>query len=148
MHIAAFMLRAWLIAGVLSTGVPAWQHAHAASEPSHGHTHGHTHGRDHRHDQDGMGECHSHLHFWLLGVLFTVPVQSDDSDSNQEQTTFLVASPTVIDAAQPLHLVCPVLSISHVAEPALFVPSFRCIAAAAPPLCDAARHERSGVLLV
>lgn len=95
-----------------------------------------------------MDDCHCHRHFWLLGVVFTLPIEADDGDSHEEQTTFLVASPTVMDAVQPLHFVSPALSILHAGEPARIEATFRCRAASAAPLCDAARHERTGVLLV
>lgn len=138
------LLRIALAAGVLLTGVPAWQHAHAAGDKPHGHHHE----RDHEHNDDGMGDCHSHIHFWLLGVVFTLPVESDEGDSHEDQATFLVASPTVMDAVQPLHFFSPAFSILQAGEPARIEARFRCIAASVAPLCDAARHERSGVLLV
>lgn len=140
----SLLLRFALIVGVLLTGVPAWQHAHAAGDKPHGHHQDPGHGHDH----DGLAECHCHLHFWLLGVVFTLPVESDDSDSHEEQATFLVASPTVIDAVQPLNFVSGAVSILQAGEPARIEPTFRCIAASAAPLCDTARHERTGVLLI
>lgn len=140
----SLLLRLSLVFGVLFTGVPAWQHAHAAGDRPHAHRHG----QDHEHEHDGMEDCHCHRHFWLLGVVFTLPIESDDGDSHEEQTTFLVASPTVMDAVQPLHFVSPALSILQAGEPARIEATFRCLAASVAPLCDAARHERSGVLLV
>jgi hypothetical protein len=136
------LLKVWLVVGVLLTGVPAWQHAHAAGDQPHSH-----HG-DHAHGHDGMGASHSHLHFWLFGMNFTMPVESGDSDSQDGESTFLVSAATVLEAAQPLGLACFSEPTCAFGTQATTEASFRSITASAAPLCDTARHERSGVLIV
>ena len=146
-----------LIAVVLAVctlliGVPARQHAHAAGDRPHSHGHGHEHSRhvhEHGHEHDGLGSSYAHVHVTLFGVDFTLPANSDDDEGREERCTFLGQTPSGIELDR---------SASHfsvVAEPVfdfgeLFpvVATFRSIAASAAPLCDTARHERSGVLLI
>ena len=137
--VASRAVRLLMVGPLLFTGVPAWQHSHAAGNRPHSHAH----------DHDGFGESHAHLHVTLFGVEFTLPVESDDDDSDEGQSTFLVAAPTAIDPGQSLlHFAALVQPILNVGEPLQIESTFRCITASAAPLCDTARHERSGVQLI
>jgi hypothetical protein len=89
------------------------------------------------------------VHVTLFGVDFTLPAESGDDEKYDARCTFLGPEPGGIEIDP---------SASHfsvVAEPVFdcgellpMVATFRSIAASAAPLCDTARHERSGVLLI
>jgi hypothetical protein len=135
--------RVLLSAVLLLTGVPAWQHSHVHGDRPHSH-HGHRH-----HELDGISRSRAHLHVTLLGVDFTLPVPSDDDDqSAQGQPTYVVGAPVVVDVAHAAQPVFPVKPGPDLGEPCRCEPVFRCKTALAAPLCDTARHERSGVQLI
>lgn len=133
-----------LALNTLLMGVPARQHSHAAGDRPHSHGHG----QGHDCEEDGVGSSVAHMHVTLFGVEFTLPAESSDDDSHEGRATFLVTAPPTIDANPASHFAWfaqPVLDIVQTVQAA---PAFRCITASAAPLCDAARHERSGVLLI
>jgi hypothetical protein len=134
----------FLALNTLLIGVPARQHSHAAGDRPHSHGHG----QQHLHEQDGISSSVAHMHVALFGVEFTLPVESNDNDSHEGQATFLVASPPAIDMNQASHFAHLAQPVLDVGRPVQAVAIFRCIAASAAPLCDSARHERSGVLVV
>ena len=97
-----------------------------------------------------------HLHWNLLGVDFSVPVSEDEQPSDGSSAEELVVVPLVDSVPNPVldrggGVNCDSVTVQQpgldaaVDEP----PS---LTTAAPtqsaPLCDCARHERSGVLLV
>jgi hypothetical protein len=133
-----------LALNTLLIGVPARQHSHAAGDRPH--SHGHS--QRHQHEQDGMGSSVAHMHVALFGVEFTLPAESSDDASHEGHATFLVASPPAIDANQASHFAHLVQPVLDVGQPVQAVATFRCITASVAPLCDTARHERSGVLLI
>ena len=129
-------------------GVPARQHSHAAGDRPHSHVHAHQ-VHDHEHEHNGLGPSVAHTHVTLFGVDFTLPAESEDDASREDRCTFLGQTPSGIETDQSAS------RFSVVAEPEFdsgellpTVPTFRSIAASAAPLCDTARHERSGVLLI
>ena len=134
-----------LVAALLFAGLPAWEHAHAGGNRTH----------DHGHEHHGSGEPHAHFHVTLFGIEFTLPVESDgqdESDDNDDssagKSTYLVSAPASPDAAQSSLPLSPCLVLFDTAQVLQSLPTFHSKTAVAAPLCDAARHERSGVLLV
>jgi hypothetical protein len=96
-----------------------------------------------------MGTSQAHLHVSLFGIEFTLPVEQDDDDSDEGQPTHLIAAaPTIALAPSPSHFIAWTLPILDFGEPVPIAPTFRCKTAVAAPLCDTARHERSGVQLI
>jgi hypothetical protein len=141
------LLRIALSFGVLFIGVPAWRHSHAGGDRPHSHTHDRE--LDHCHETSGLEASHAHLHITLFGVEFTLPVEPQEDESDQGQSTLLVAAPTAMEPGQsPPHFIAVAQPTLRLGVPLQIVPSFRCITASAAPLCDTARHERSGVLLI
>jgi hypothetical protein len=141
---------------------PALQHAHADGETRHTHDApateireaGHKHSHVHPHTAELSGFC-SHLHFSVLGIAFTSLPPNPDDDSDQWPR--LVLSPlgggSVVgdlsgSECNPLVVVnmddrlAETRPISHWAD------RFASMPAVAAPLCDTARHERSGVQLI
>lgn len=162
-RILIVLLIANLASGALSA--PAWRHSHAISEHSpahgrtdghsHGHRHGHSHDHAHRHDAaETMGEpAVEHLHVMWFGILLTLPTSPDDS-SNRPSTLgewvpllsemlppqVVVASDVLgLDLFDAIELAVEIESPPR-AEP--FVPPKVSL------LCDTARRERSGVLII
>jgi hypothetical protein len=133
-------IRLLLVCPLLLLGVPAWRHSHPGGDRPHSAVHDDLHA--------GMGESHAHLHVTLFGVEFTLPVESDDEDAEEEQTAFLIAASIAIDTVPTSHFVVLAQPILDIGEPLQIVPTFRRITASAAPLCDTARHQRSGVLLI
>ena len=147
-----------LAVSTLFIGVPARQHSHAAGDRPHSHLHARHvhahdvdahHGHDHEHAHNGVDSSYAHVHVTLFGVDFTLPADSDDDENHDVRCTFLGPAPSGVETDQSNS------QLSVVAEPVMgagrplsIVPPFRSIAAAAAPLCDTARHERSGVLLI
>jgi hypothetical protein len=130
-----------LIAALLIAGVPAWKHAHPGGDRPHGHDH------KHEHEHEAAGEPHCHLHVVLFGVEFTLPADPDDDESEEGRPTYLVAAPATVSLAQAsLPAVACAMSLDA-PQPVRIVLSFHPKTASATPLCDTARHERSGVLL-
>ncbi len=134
-------IRFVLAAILLIAGLPiARQHSHAGGEMAHSHAHGH-----HHHDE---GPLQAHVHASLFGYEVSLPTP-DGEDPVDDQTLCLVVGPAVAPTAQAATFVdwsLPNILCVERATPA--VPSFGCITAEAAPLCDSARRERSGVLLV
>lgn len=169
-------MTAWLLAVLVvggSISPPAYRHAHAGGDIAHDHHfdgdhrhlethshhgHGHSHSHPHRHQADDPIAAEaptSHMHLAILGVELTLPTSERDDDSpdserdnlpvivqlshecvlsangqyrglNQEATSSAFGSSSFISAVKLQKYVPPT------ALPVL--------------LCDAARHERSGVL--
>lgn len=143
MRVANRLIRLLAAAVVMFGGMPAWQHSHAGGNRPHDHS------AADDHDHDCLAQSHTHLHGSLFGVEVTLPVDSDDHDSDQGQPTFLFAAPASVESGQThsqfVALAPPSLDICG---PLQTVPTFRCKTAIAAPLSDNARHERSGVQLI
>jgi len=143
--VTTLLFRVMLSIGLLFPGLPAWRHAHGGGNRPHDHRdHGHPADHDHR----GAGESHAHVHFSLLGVGFTLPMESDDDDSPRGGFTRLVAAPLVLDADFAFQIVSLAQPILDIGEPLPTAPGFRCIVVDTAPLCDSARRDRTGVLLI
>jgi hypothetical protein len=129
---------------VLFAGAPAWRHAHPNGNRPH------THSEHEHHDHAGLAECQAHVHVTLFGIELTLPVQSEDTDADEQgRVTYLVAACPTIEATQSCHYFDAVdHSLCDVDEPLQLAPTFRCKTPAATFLCDTARHERSGVQLI
>jgi hypothetical protein len=85
----------------------------------------------------------------LFGIEFTLPVEGDDDDSDEGQPTYLIAAaPTIALGPAPAHFIAWALPVLDLCEAVQIAPTFRCKTAVAAPLCDTARHERSGVQLI
>ncbi len=145
---------ALLVTAAFSTGM---QHAHPGGLSPHDH-----HGAaplDLRQPTDAGDEpawfaAPLHMHIFLLGFQFTLPAhdrEHEDSTGSGEQmlvvrligndvTDSAARVPTATVAALPVADFVAVFSA--VTAPDLGVANSQ----APPPLCDAARHERSGVL--
>ena len=141
------LIRTLLALAILGMGVPAWRHSHPDGDVHHRHERGHAH--QHGHHVAGMGASHAHLHVSLFGVEFTLPVENDDDDSEQGETSFLASCPTVVvpapSAADFAVVTRPCFGVGERSPDAA---TFRLIAASVAPLSDNARHERSGVQLI
>lgn len=143
MRATGLVIRSLIVGLLLFGNVPAWKHAHPGGDSLHSH-------HDHDCADHVAGASHAHTHFTLLGIEFTwpAPAESDD-EPEQGQPTFLVAAPSAVECGQtpshPLPLEVPILDG---VQPVQVAPQFRCKTASAAPLCDIARHERSGVLLI
>jgi hypothetical protein len=140
---ASFLLRLLISAMLLVAGVPVWKHSHEGGDRPHHHSR-------HEHHHHGLGQSQAHVHLAFFGVEFTMPVGSDDEDDapTPGQMTFLVAAPMApgVDYdSQFLLLPQPTLELGN-SSPC--EPAFRSKTVVAAPLCDTARHERSGVQLI
>jgi hypothetical protein len=147
-------------------GVDATQ-ANSAHRPINGqasHSHHHAavnsqHGRhDHSHRPISSGEISAtfdHYHAWFLGWTLTWPVseRSHPKDNNESQDPpyiGVITSISSVSALSGLPNLRAVISIDakpagwHVAA----IQQFRSLKRHAVPLCDTARHERSGVQLL
>jgi hypothetical protein len=143
---------------------PGQRHAHAAGDVPHNHDkqHAHDHSGDAHHhhttDQHGLSTpavkpaAVAHVHFacWLFDL--TMPVR-DESETEDNQPLYLVR---LIDDCLPTTIsgpnTHPVDMPSHLQSIAVDRPALARRATAPPDtavlLCDAARHERSGVQLL
>jgi hypothetical protein len=140
-----FLFRVLMSVGLLFPGLPGWRHAHAAGDLPHDHFE-HGHHASHKHQR--VGESHVHVHFTLLSVNFTFPVESSDDASPHGRVTLLVAASIALDVVSPSQVVSLAQPALEGGEVLSVVPTFRCIAVLAAPLCDTARRERTGVLLI
>jgi hypothetical protein len=143
----------FLTVSTLLIGVPARQHSHAVGDRPHSHDHahcGHTEdGQSHQHQHNGVGSSVAHVHVTLFGVDFTLPADSDDDENHDARCTFFGPAPNAIELDQSASDFSAVAEpVFDAGEPLAMVLTFRSIAASAAPLCDTARHERSGVLLI
>ena len=142
--------------GLLWGGSPRWRHSHIDGNVPHEHTEHdhseHSHLASHTHgDGHGNGslvESHAHVHFSLLGMNFTFPEGSDDDDSPHGRVTLLVWAPLALNAVSPSHVDLLAQQTLAIGEPLPLESLFRCIAVDASPLCDTARRDRTGVLLI
>jgi hypothetical protein len=164
-----------LSALVLAWGIapPAIRHGHEGGEDS---SHRHDAVAYHGHDHDDRGYFADeasqpadsgvsptvlrglvvHLHWSLLGVDYSMPVSEDDQPGDVSNPADLVVVRLVDSVPTPVlgnngsSSLCPVA----VSQPGLNSPVVQTVSLAKPslvpsaPLCDRARHERSGVLLV
>jgi hypothetical protein len=148
-----------MLLALLWAGVPAWQHAHPAGDRPHSHHddwhhdsrhHGHGHHGQER-EHHGAGESHAHVHVTLLGIGFTLPAPDNDSEEESEQghPTYLVTAPIASVAGASLwHLVWCAQPLPELGQISPSTGTFRPQTVGAAPLCDTARHERSGVQLI
>jgi len=140
-----------LVASVLFYGAPAWEHSHAAGDQPHDHRAHHDHGdcdHQHGHSHDGISASHAHRHVTLLGLEFTLPLESTDDDGDGGDTVLISTKLSIaieLDATMLSALASPQ---AEYGPPIGQRPTFRIKAAIAAPLCDTARHERSGVQLI
>lgn len=168
------LLRAALAAclAVVTTMPPAMGHAHAGGDRPHEHAHaddhdGHRHAGETEHaailavgwSSAGAGRF-AHLHFAWLGfeVTFAWPVGSSATGEGQPEHIVVRLLDSAAQNNGPVDVQSPLTAVSfvdfvhdagHLAAPSL-AGFLRALVASAPPttlLCDAARHERSGVLL-
>lgn len=171
MALHAQAIRIVLTVAMLAGALPTWQHSHSGGDQEHfhatlaetgprpaaiDHSHraGHPQGAQsngHRH-YDGCG--HPHRHIWLLGIVLTLPAGDEDSNSSNDRTyegaIGLLASETstVVDSQAVAHLFSLFTLLPVTLEPAQTRTVFRFKPAMVAPLCDTARHERSGVQLI
>ena len=149
MVVGSRIVRVILAASLLLSYAPTWQHSHPGGARPHTHV-----ALSDRLGHDHLEAPCAHRHLSLFGIDFTLPVGDDDQRSNDDhagssQITYLQSAPVSIE----MHhgdvwiwlAVAPTLDFS---EPAKLTDSFHCAKPVAAPLCDTARHERSGVLLI
>ena len=119
--------------------VPAWRHAHPGGDRPHAH-----------HDEHHDGASHAHLHVTLFGFELTLPVDSEDNQSQEDQATWLIADWSTVEQQghSPAEFAVPALTICWCEEPRQLVTALRPKAPVTTFLCDTARHERSGVQLI
>jgi len=148
-----------------SGGAPTLEHSHAGGENQHDHAalaeHSHDHGHDGTHGHEnptattGISNSVCHVHVSLLGVNFTFPSSPgpNESKSDSGKQTAVIAG--VVGASMPPVQVRTAFDFAPLGtrldyyRPVLPVaPRFSCIPAISAPLCDTARHERSGVQLI
>ena len=84
----------------------------------------------------------------LFGFEFTLPVESDDDNSDEGQCTFLAAVPIAIDLVQSSHFVAMAQPILNVGLAIQIVAPLRHITAIATPLSSNAHLEQSCVWLI
>lgn len=128
------------------------------SQHSHDHGPGDWHGEHLCVDQGALlGDCVVHLHWKWLGIDFSLPVPQGPADGNDDGDTALPEIVLVMDQTVPTAQVRP--SFNRVLLPAVCSTSPAVVCRSTPilssagfstsiPLCDSARLERSGVLLV
>jgi len=146
---------ALLVASAFSAGL---SHAHSGGNLSHDHhadRSTQTGGHSHAPADSQLLSAISHMHVYLFGFEFTVPAKELPKDDSSQPTELLVSrlvgddfdtsldsTPTdwqhLPDLAQLLTV--PVSVSSDCAMTAIAVES--------SPLCDSARHERTGVLRI
>jgi len=158
---------------ILQLSPPALIHAHAvASASEHSHeaisahahrhgAHGHSHGPKREGGSNEVAHVTPHLHLYLLGFEFELPISGDaprspnDNASNHFEATTGV-SIRLLDDASTLSAAPWNLLVFLSAFPPTTICGTLCQTAQAqftahdaPPwLCDSARHERSGVQLI
>jgi hypothetical protein len=135
-------VRACLSMAVLLSCAPAWKHAHAGGQQPHIHAHGHAH-----HDH-GLGQF-VHVHLTVFGFDFTLPAETDEGDDDGGCPVCLSAEYASVDSKPAPSGFVPL--DGTLADQGHLLPAvapFRCRTAIAAPLCDTARHERSGVQLI
>ena len=162
-----------LSALVLAWGVvpPGFEHAHAGGHSDHQHDkcrevshHGsHHHDTDDEHhehaaesDATGLVDCVLHFHWRLLGVEFSMPVPTEPADGDDEGTVppaVVRMTSEIVPATQAGPAFGRVLLAASCAPSADVVRNLEPIPrppnlVTSVPLCDSARLERSGVLLV
>ena len=161
-----------MLMALASVAPRGYSHSHEATpcrehEHSHqGHSHAHDHIVCHRHchataqeeSQAVMLSPHSHRHLFWWGLEFVLPPlptnESGDApgDFDGAQLSLLASRPSeaVVEMTAP-PVVVPTMLLALASE---LVPITAHLAAAAAQrpesnlLCDSARHERSGVLLI
>jgi hypothetical protein len=146
---------ALLVASAFSAGL---SHAHPGGNLSHDHHAGRsTPARDAEQTpaDSQLLSAESHMHVYLFGFEFTVPAKDESKEDSSRGAELLVArlvgddfntsldsTPTewqhLPDMAQLFALPAPVSSDC----------AMTAIAVACSPLCDSARHERTGVLRI
>lgn len=164
-----FAVRLLLSATLLAAGgAPALEHAHAGGDKQHEHAalagHSHDHGNHVADPFDGyenptatiaISNPVGHLHVSWLGIIVTIPSSPVpyESKSDAGNPTAVVAGlfgdtmpPTQERSAFDLASLGTRLDYHRPVLP--FAPRFACTPAVSAPLCDTARHERSGVQLI
>ena len=162
-----------LSALVLAWGVvpPAVRHSHeGGADVNHRHEvaahHGHEH-HGHSHDEDwhpGGAKVSAsvlrglvvHLHWSFLGLDFSVPLSDDEQskDGRQAATPAVVrlvdfAPAPTLDTGHSLSIAPVIVALSSLEAALVQAPSLAGFERRqSAPLCDRARRERSGVLLV
>lgn len=166
----------WLLAVLVlggSISPPAYRHAHAGGDIAHNHHsdsdqrhleshshhgHGHSHSHPHRHQTDDLSAAEaptSHLHLTILGFELTLPTSEHEDDSPDSERDKMPVIVRVLDECV-LAADGADRSLDHEATRSVIV-STAVISSAdshkhtrptvpSVLLCDAARHERSGVL--
>lgn len=142
---------------------PAHRHEVCAQHHDHHHHHDSSHAANHVHERPatlGLVESRTsaiHCHWQLLGFWFALPFSGDPNGGEDEGGMAKVAivdladgdglaAPTTIALAQAICQPGPAASPAVVpSAPTLQTPQRQTISI---PLCDSARLERSGVLLV
>ena len=135
------------------------RHSHCHGGDGHGHCHPHErpHKTEAREDLALLSPITAHIHVRLLGFQLTLPVppgSETGEDCSQPvlvsllNSEFLQAQSSSSNDGRLRDIYMPVSLLRDTG----FVRSDRCIRPAdnrpsSPPLCDAARHERSGVQL-
>lgn len=152
---------------------PAIRHAHLPSEGDISHSRGADHHHSHRHDAhdaspipsadpslhfaDVLGGHWWHLHFHLLGIDFTFPEPGSGGNDGESPENLNVLTLAAGQQWLPSHsvrlnwiedLVPPSASSSLGDAAPMQVVVFTPPPVSSAPLCDTARRERSGVLLV
>ena len=145
---------------LLATSVPRFSLTHVHSERDDQHTHAHEHDHAHPHDHDagpvGFGDRHTHVH-WLC-FEFQVPTDTDDSQYPLQKQSDWQIDLAVVAPITPVtvHLPAPLFPCdwsdfeSHARSETVDANRW----AHRPPdssrllLCDTARRECAGVLLV
>ncbi len=157
--LTALQLTVVMLLGSLAP--PGTCHRHADGDVVHSHRHGHhDHGRgDHGSDYHQTStervaraaEPHLHLAFAVFNV--TLPVREDDSESTSHKSDPALYPMRLVDDCVPRvdgftvlgHLDAPSLRATVATKDRMRRPAAQ--PAASIPLCDTARHERSGVQL-
>jgi len=136
---------------------PAVRHAHSVDEGGGSHSHSGEDARAETHGDSQHGHGHEwHLHVSFLGLEITLPdrVPNRGNDESGAQTeVVLLASRTVVTAPSLCCEASLAGTLSAPSQPSLddaVAMQFRATApppVSVAPLCDAARRERTGVLL-
>jgi hypothetical protein len=150
--IAVRLLLAALIS-ITGSGTPAIRHAHAEDNVQHAHRHTAKHSHRHRgHDHKALASSHDrHLHVALLGFQLTMPCLPHGNNSDDDCSPVL-ASLIQHPVASGGNTITNVLAVAEVPCDTFtavvpIVTHFQCAPSIEHPLCDTARHERSGVQL-
>ncbi len=167
--IAACRLSVAVIVSLANGGGPGLWHAHAGGERPHRHHtptakhceheykhHGHSHA--HPHPSELLG-ADSHVHLWLFGFEFaSLPLPYDSREDSDGEWRQFVASPfSVGPSVRQLSGTEYNLFVVAIVNDRLLetrpislhlADRFASLPAIAAPLCDTARHERSGVQLI